>query len=207
MVFDDGHVADAQFQHPERHVRAVLMWCCSHRPRCHAFSRHDRGRGTVRDSGDHISLRDDAYKAVALVHRKSANPVRPHTAGEGNQGLCDLRLYDAGADERPDLHVMSLLATGLLPVGSIGPLRAGLAALTAQCWGQPALSASWRLDKAGDMDDQPSEKAPKELQDEAAGREMEEARWLEELADADQQAPETADLPHPRPRHCPGAGN
>lgn len=44
------------------------------------------------------------------------------------------------------------------------------------------------------MDDQASDKTPKELQDEAADRENEEAEWLEELADAVQKALETADL-------------
>jgi hypothetical protein len=44
------------------------------------------------------------------------------------------------------------------------------------------------------MDDQAWDKTPKELQDEAAHRENEEAEWLEELPDADQKAPKTADL-------------
>lgn len=48
--------------------------------------------------------------------------------------------------------------------------------------------------EAGDMDEQALDKTPKKRQDEAADRENEEAKWLEELADADQKAPGTADL-------------
>ena len=44
------------------------------------------------------------------------------------------------------------------------------------------------------MDDQASDKTPKGLQDEAADRENAEPEWLEQLADADQKAPQTADF-------------